>query len=1246
MNFTTLRSARKVTILIALFALNAAAGTLYVDINSTNPVSPYSDWSVAATNIQDAVDAAGTGDLILVNDGVYQAGGRVVYGALTNRVAVTRPVAVQSVNGPGVTVIQGYQVPGTTNGDAAVRCVYLTNEACLLGFTLTNGATRNTGDTLREQSGGGVWCETNAIVSNCVLTGDRANLYGGGAYSGTLTNCTLMGSKAANGGGASSGTLNNCCLTNNSASSGGGAYSGALNNCTLIGNSASSGGASYSGILNNCLIINNSAIVGGGTFDATLTNCTIAGNLAQTDGGGAREGILSACTLAGNSASWAGGGAKSATLSYCVVSSNSATGSPGRGGGVDSCTLKNCTVTGNSAYQGGGANGGTLFNCMLAHNAALNQGGGAYLSTIYNSALWGNSARIQGGGAFQGNLYNCTITGNSATGGSGGGTYGSWSYNCIIYYNWAPAQPNLLSGVESYCCTTPLSLGTGCIADDPQLASVSHLSAFSPCRGAGNQDALGVDIDGEAWANPASIGCDDFGVGAVTAFLSVSVEADSTNLFPGMVAMFTGNNQGVVTATRWEFDDGTIVSNQPYASHSWSEPGVHQVVLRAFNDSHSAGVTATVMVQVGNTPTHYVALDNPTPQAPYTSWSTAATNIQDAIDAAGLGGEQILVSNGVYQLGGRTVPSSMPTAITNRVVIARPLLLQSVNGPAATIIRGSPPYNSSSTRCVYLGGRAWLVGFTLTNGGTSLVMDAPEGNGGGVWCQPGAVVSNCIVAGNTACGAGGGAYGGILKNCTLIGNAATNGGGAYGGTLNNCTLVGNSARFTALSGMSRGGGGGAGSCVLNNCVIMSNSATGSGSFLFSGGGAYSCTLNNCTLSGNSAAAYGGGAYSSDLNNCLVMCNVAVASSGSSGGGVYSATLTNTILTNNTAMGYGGGACSSTLESCTLINNSVLSATYGLGGGAYSSWLNKCLIISNTALGSSSSGGGAYSGTLRNCTLTGNAAATGGGGTYAGMFNCLITSNSAVGKSASGGGAFWCVLTNCTLVGNSATSGGGGSGYGTLNGCIAYFNSAPGSANHSNTIFNYSCTIPLPSGPGNLTNEPMFVDPVNGNFRLLPTSPCINAGANAYTPAGLDLDANPRISGGTVDVGAYEFQNPASTISYAWLQQYGLPMDGTADAVDSDFDGLNNWQEWRAGTDPTNAVSVLQMLSPTNVDSGVNVTWQSVTNRSYYLQRSSDLSVQPAFVNVQSNIVGQAGTTSYTDTGASGAGPFFYRVGVQ
>ena len=134
----------------------------------------------------------------------------------------------------------------------------------------------------------------------------------------------------------------------------------------------------------------------------------------------------------------------------------------------------------------------------------------------------------------------------------------------------------------------------------------------------------------------------------------------------------------------------------------------------------------------------------------------------------------------------------------------------------------------------------------------------------------------------------------------------------------------------------------------------------------------------------------------------------------------------------------------------------------------------------------------------------------------------------------------------------------------------------------------------------------------GNLRLQSNSPCINAGSNGYAPSGPDLDGNPRIVGGTVDMGAYEFQSPQSPISYAWLQQYGLPTDGSADDTDPDGDGLNNWQEWRAGTNPTNALSVLRLLSPASGASGVIVSWQSVSGRNYSLERSTRLGAQPSF----------------------------------
>ncbi|HEY3932031.1 MAG TPA: hypothetical protein VGM58_06630, partial [Verrucomicrobiae bacterium] len=161
---------------LALQNLHSAAATLYVDLNSTNAAPPYADWNTAATNIQDAVDVATNGDIVLVTNGIYQTGGRVVYGNSTNRVMVNKSVTVESVNGPATTVIQGYSFRSSS-----IRCVYLTNGASLIGFTLTNGGAIDSGDILREQSGGGVWCENSSIVvSNCVITRGFAYQSGGG----------------------------------------------------------------------------------------------------------------------------------------------------------------------------------------------------------------------------------------------------------------------------------------------------------------------------------------------------------------------------------------------------------------------------------------------------------------------------------------------------------------------------------------------------------------------------------------------------------------------------------------------------------------------------------------------------------------------------------------------------------------------------------------------------------------------------------------------------------------------------------------------------------------------------------------------------------------------------------------------------------------------------------------------------------------------------------------------------------
>jgi parallel beta-helix repeat protein len=526
----------------------------------------------------------------------------------------------------------------------------------------------------------------------------------------------------------------------------------------------------------------------------------------------------------------------------------------------------------------------------------------------------------------------------------------------------------------------------------------------------------------------------------------------------------------------------------------------------------TAAFLLLLALTAGGTP-HYVDVNSINATPPFLDWSTAATNIQDAVDAA-LVGDEIVVTNGIYATGGRAVYGLM----TNRVAVDKPLTLRSVNGPAFTTIQGyqvpGTTNGDGAIRCVYLTNGASLFGFTLLQGATRSTGDWREQSGGGVWCEStDSLVSNCVLAGNSA---------------------ATWGGGAGQGTLSNCIVTGNSAGWY---------GGGAGYGVLINCTLSNNWAG-------SGGGACYSTLNNCTLSGNRAVAWGGGAV-------------------------------------------GGGAMGSTLSNCSVWGNF---ADYGGGVG--------------------------YGYTLDNCILVGNYATNQGGAV-----------------------AFQCLLNNCTLTGNKAGDGGGAYSS-TLNNSVVYFNAAARGTNYWGSTLSYCSTIPDPGGVGNITNTPLFVDYAGGNLRLQSNSPCVNAGLNAYAHGPTDLDGSPRIVRGTVDIGAYEYQGNGSLISYAWLQQYGWPMDGSVDLADPDGDGMNNLREWRADTIPTNALSVLRMITITNGTPGLRVTWQSVPTRNYWLDHASSLTSLPSFSIVASNIAGQLSTTTYADTNAIGPGPFFYRVGVQ
>jgi hypothetical protein len=285
-----------------------------------------------------------------------------------------------------------------------------------------------------------------------------------------------------------------------------------------------------------------------------------------------------------------------------------------------------------------------------------------------------------------------------------------------------------------------------------------------------------------------------------------------------------------------------------------------------------------------------------------------------------------------------------------------------------------------------------------------------------------------------------------------------------------------------------------------------------------------------------------------------------------GGGIrcYSSspTITNCIITGNSSYAGGGISCESgsspTITNCTISGNTAF-----LGGGIFcksgsSPTITNCIISGNT--GAAHSGGiGCDSGCspiITNCIISGNTAGDGGG-----IYSYLSSPT----------------IINCTISGNTATNGNGGGircQQGTaLVGNSILWGDAPNEiyldAGDSITV-TYSDVDQegYASNNGNIRQNPLFVNPANGNFRLQPTSPCIDAATSDGAPLTdmksiprFDAPGVPNTGGGTYpyyDMGALEYvfwtSIPGSILSgpaLAWnegIQKIQMVVRGGGDSI--------------------------------------------------------------------------------------------------